>query len=69
MVGPFILIDSAGPVAFRAGDRIDTRPHPHVGLAILTYLIEGEFVHRDSEGHVQTIRPGEVNLMTRSPAG
>jgi redox-sensitive bicupin YhaK (pirin superfamily) len=63
-VGPFIFFDSFGPVAFRAGDGMDTRPHPHIGLATLTYLIEGEILHRDSERHVQTIRPGEVNLMT-----
>jgi redox-sensitive bicupin YhaK (pirin superfamily) len=63
-VGPFIFFDSFGPVAFRAGNGMDTRPHPHIGLATLTYLIEGEILHRDSERHVQTIRPGEVNLMT-----
>jgi redox-sensitive bicupin YhaK (pirin superfamily) len=64
MVGPFIFLDSFGPVAFRAGNGLDARPHPHIGLATLTYLIDGEVVHRDSEGYVQTIRPGEVNLMT-----
>jgi redox-sensitive bicupin YhaK (pirin superfamily) len=64
MVGPFIFFDSFGPVAFRAGEGLDTRPHPHIGLATLTYLIDGEIVHRDSEGYVQTIRPGDVNLMT-----
>lgn len=64
MVGPFIFLDSFGPVVFRAGEGLDTRPHPHIGLATLTYLIEGEMVHRDSESYVQTIRPGEVNLMT-----
>src|SRR5437016_2155515 len=64
MVGPFIFLDSFGPVAFRAGEGLDARPHPHIGLATLTYLIDGEIVHRDSEGYVQTIRPGEVNLMT-----
>jgi redox-sensitive bicupin YhaK (pirin superfamily) len=63
-VGPFIFLDSFGPVAFRAGDGLDTRPHPHIGLATLTYLIQGEILHRDSEGYVQAIRPGEVNLMT-----
>jgi redox-sensitive bicupin YhaK (pirin superfamily) len=64
MVGPFVFLDRAGPIVFRAGDGVDTRPHPHIGLATLTYLLEGEVVHRDSEGYVQTIRPGDVNLMT-----
>ncbi|WP_207458246.1 pirin family protein [Azospirillum sp. SYSU D00513] len=64
MVGPFIFLDSFGPVAFRAGEGLDSRPHPHIGLSTLTYLIEGDILHRDSEGHVQAIRPGEVNLMT-----
>ena len=64
MVGPFIFLDSFGPVAFRSGEGLDTRPHPHIGLATLTYLIEGEILHRDSEGYVQPIRPGEVNVMT-----
>jgi redox-sensitive bicupin YhaK (pirin superfamily) len=63
-VGPFIFLDSFGPVTFRAGEGLDARPHPHIGLSTLTYLIEGEVVHRDSEGYVQTIHPGEVNLMT-----
>jgi redox-sensitive bicupin YhaK (pirin superfamily) len=63
-VGPFIFLDSFGTVAFRAGKGLDARPHPHIGLSTLTYLIEGEIVHRDSEGYVQTIHPGEVNLMT-----
>lgn len=64
MVGPFIFLDSFGPAVFRPGMGVDTRPHPHIGLATLTYLIDGEMVHRDSEGYVQTIQPGEVNLMT-----
>jgi redox-sensitive bicupin YhaK (pirin superfamily) len=64
MVGPFIFLDSFGPVAFQAGEGLDTRPHPHIGLATLTYLIDGEILHRDSEGYVQPIRPGEVNVMT-----
>ncbi|MDB5584187.1 MAG: pirin family protein [Bradyrhizobium sp.] len=63
-VGPFVFLDRAGPLVFRQGDGIDTRPHPHIGLATLTYLLEGEIVHRDSAGYVQTIRPGEVNVMT-----
>jgi len=64
MVGPFVFLDSFGPVVFRSGDGVDTRPHPHIGLATLTYLLEGSLVHRDSEGYVQEIKPGEVNLMT-----
>ena len=64
MVGPFVFLDSFGPVVLRPGQGADTRPHPHIGLSTLTYLIEGESEHRDSAGYVQTIRPGEVNLMT-----
>ena len=64
MVGPFIFLDQLGPVAFAPGHGIDVRPHPHIGLATVTYLFEGELVHRDSLGVVQTIRPGDVNLMT-----
>ncbi|SMP81152.1 hypothetical protein SAMN06296065_11643 [Novosphingobium panipatense] len=64
MVGPFAFFDAFGPAVFRSGEGVDTRPHPHIGLATLTYLIEGELDHRDSEGYFQTIRPGEVNLMT-----
>jgi len=64
MVGPFVFLDSFGPVVFRSGDGVDTRPHPHIGLATLTYLLEGSLVHRDSEKYVQEIQPGEVNLMT-----
>ena len=51
-------------MAFQAGDGLDTWPHPHIGLATLTYLIDGEILHRDSEGYVQPIRPGQVNVMT-----
>ncbi|WP_372890136.1 pirin family protein [Sphingomonas sp.] len=64
MVGPFVFLDSFGPVVLAPGQGLDTRPHPHIGLSTLTYLITGENDHRDSEGHFQTIRPGEVNLMT-----
>ena len=64
MVGPFIFFDEFGPVVFRAGQGLDVRPHPHIGLATLTYLIEGEILHRDSAGNVQPIRPGEINWMT-----
>jgi len=64
MVGPFIFVDQMGPASFRGGEGLDVRPHPHIGLATISYLIEGEMLHRDSLGSVQTIRPGEVNLMT-----
>ena len=64
MVGPFIFLDQMGPVDFAPGQGIDVRPHPHIGLATVTYLFEGEIVHRDSLGVVQTIRPGDVNWMT-----
>src|SRR3954470_6863532 len=64
MVGPFIFFDHFGPVVFRAGRGIDVRPHPHIGLATVTYLFDGEIVHRDSLGTTRAIRPGAVNLMT-----
>jgi redox-sensitive bicupin YhaK (pirin superfamily) len=64
MVGPFIFFDQMGPTIFHAGEGLDLRPHPHIGLATVTYLLEGEILHRDSVGSVQTIRPGEVNWMT-----
>lgn len=64
MVGPFIFFDQMGPVSFHGGNGLDVRPHPHIGLSTLTYLLEGEIVHRDSLGVNQTIRPGEINWMT-----
>ena len=64
MVGPFIFFDQMGRATFGRGEGLDVRPHPHIGLATITYLLEGEILHRDSVGSVQTIRPGEVNLMT-----
>lgn len=64
MVGPFIFFDQMGPATFSSGEGLDVRPHPHIGLATLTYLLEGEILHRDSLGSVQAIRPGEVNWMT-----
>jgi redox-sensitive bicupin YhaK (pirin superfamily) len=64
MVGPFIFWDQMGPAIFKAGQGIDVRPHPHIGLATLTYLFEGQILHRDSLGSVQPIDPGEVNWMT-----
>jgi hypothetical protein len=64
MVGPFIFLDHMGPVDFPAGRGVDVRPHPHIGLATVTYLFDGEIVHRDSLGSVQAIAPGDVNWMT-----
>ncbi|MCP5152785.1 MAG: pirin family protein [Ectothiorhodospiraceae bacterium] len=63
-VGPFVFLDEMGPARFGPGEGIDVRPHPHIGLATVTYLFEGEILHRDSLGCVQPIRPGAVNLMT-----
>jgi redox-sensitive bicupin YhaK (pirin superfamily) len=63
-VGPFVFFDEMGPTRFASGAGIDVRPHPHIGLSTVTFLFEGEIVHRDSLGIVQAIRPGEVNLMT-----
>ncbi len=62
-VGPFVFVDHMGPVQFAAGNGIDVRPHPHIGLATVTYLFEGEFLHRDSLGTEQRIVPGDVNWM------
>ena len=64
MVGPFIFFDHIGPVLFAPGKGVDVRPHPHVCLATVTYLFEGDLLHRDSLGCVQLIRPGDVNWMT-----
>ena len=78
MVGPFIFFDHFGPVSFAESKGADVRPHPHIGLATVTYLFEGAMIHRDSLGTVQRIEPGDVNWMTagkgivhseRSPAG
>ena len=62
-VGPFIFFDHMGPAAFARGAGVDVRPHPHIGLATVTYLFEGEFLHRDSLGTARLIRPGDVNWM------
>jgi redox-sensitive bicupin YhaK (pirin superfamily) len=62
-VGPFVFFDQMGPAVLSAGRALDVRPHPHIGLATVTYLFEGEILHRDSLGTVQPIRPGEVNWM------
>lgn len=66
MVGPFIFFDHMGPADFARGvdRRVDVRPHPHIGLATVTYLLSGEIMHRDSVGSEQGIHPGEVNWMT-----
>jgi len=64
MVGPFIFLDAMGPATFAPGAGVDVRPHPHIGLATVTWLFEGELLHRDSLGFTQLIRPGEVNWMT-----
>ncbi|UOM32945.1 pirin family protein [Acuticoccus sp. I52.16.1] len=63
MVGPFIFFDQMGPAEFLTDTGIDVRPHPHINLATVTYLLEGEILHRDSLGTAMTIRPGDVNWM------
>jgi redox-sensitive bicupin YhaK (pirin superfamily) len=64
MVGPFTFLDHMGPTEFKAGHGVDVRPHPHIGLATVTYLFKGEIVHKDSLGSDVPIRPGDVNWMT-----
>ena len=64
MIGPFIFFDRMGPVRFSAAQAQDVRPHPHIGLATVTYLFEGSMIHRDSLGSERVIEPGAVNLMT-----
>jgi len=64
MVGPFILFDQAGPAEVLMSEKFDVRPHPHIGLATVTYLHEGKIIHRDSIGSEQAIQPGDVNWMT-----
>ncbi len=64
MVGPFIFFDHIGPAVFRSGQGVDVRPHPHIGLATVTFLFEGEITHRDNLGYNAAIRPGAVNWMT-----
>lgn len=63
-VGPFIFFDHMGPAVFPPGSGMNVRSHPHIGLATVTYLFEGEILHRDSLGYVQRIQPGAVNWMT-----
>lgn len=64
MIGPFIFFDHMGPVDIAPGQKIDVRPHPHIGLSTFTYLLEGRMVHKDSIGSDVTIKPGDVNWMT-----
>jgi hypothetical protein len=64
MVGPFVFFDHFGPAVFRSGKGLDVRPHPHIGLATVTYMFSGEIMHRDSLGTAAPILPGEVNWMT-----
>jgi redox-sensitive bicupin YhaK (pirin superfamily) len=64
MVGPFIFFDQMGPGEFLSGKGLDVRPHPHIGLSTVTYLFDGEILHRDTLGSRQPIRPGDVNWMT-----
>ena len=64
MVGPFIFVDHFGPAVIPPNGGMDVRPHPHIGLATVTYLFEGSILHRDSVGSEQEIRPGAVNWMT-----
>lgn len=64
MVGPFVFLDQMGPESLDAGSGLDVPPHPHIGLATVTYLFAGELLHRDSIGSEQLIRPGDVNWMS-----
>lgn len=61
-IGPFVFWDQMGPATFAPGRGMDVRPHPHIGLATITYLFAGEILHRDSLGSLQTIRPGFIPL-------
>ncbi len=63
-VGPFVFFDHMGPQSFARGEGMDVRPHPHIGLATVTYLFEGAILHRDNLGNVQRIVAGDVNWMT-----
>jgi redox-sensitive bicupin YhaK (pirin superfamily) len=64
LVGPFILVDHMGPITLAPGHGLDVLPHPHIGLATVTYLFDGELLHRDSIGNAQPIQPGALNWMT-----
>lgn len=63
LIGPFVFLDHMGPAEFQAGAGLSVRPHPHIGLATVTYLLEGGITHRDTLGSAQDIRPGDVNWM------
>src|SRR5215471_3857714 len=63
-LGPFVLLDHGGPDRHRPGQAFGILPHPHIGISTLTYVFEGEMIHRDSLGNTTPIRAGEVNLMT-----
>ena len=67
MIGPFIFFDQMGPVQLMAGKGMDVRPHPHIGLATVTYLFDGRVMHRDSEGNAFEITPGSMNSDDRGP--
>ena len=62
-IGPWVFFDHMGPATFAAGEGINVRPHPHINIATVTYLFDGEILHKDSIGSVQSIRPGDLNLM------
>ena len=62
-IGPWIFFDHFGPVSFKPGEGINVRPHPHINLATVTYLFEGEIFHRDTLGNAMAIKPGAINLM------
>ncbi len=64
MVGPFIFFDQFGPVFMKAGQGLDVRPHPHIGLSTVTWVFDGKIYHRDNLGYEQAIEPGELNWMT-----
>src|SRR4051812_23332284 len=64
LVGPFIFFDRMGPAVLKAGQAVDVRPHPHIGLSTVTYLFDGEMSHKDSLGTGMVIKPGDLNLMT-----
>ncbi len=63
-IGPFIFFDHMGPADFKPGSGVNVRPHPHIGLATITYLFAGKIMHRDSLGHAQAIEQGAINWMT-----
>ena len=64
MVGPFIFLDAYGPTLLKIDQGFDSRPHPHIGLSTMSYLLQGQVLHRDNQGNAQVVRPGEVGLMT-----